>query len=74
MTDIGDPYHEYDGGKGSGSHNTVDGPSKSTTRVSNTDEGDGNAAFDNDGTRSVEKLSNEEELSAMISFSLEFFT
>lgn len=72
MADIGNTYHEYDGRKGSGSHDAVYRPRKSTTRISDTDESDGDAAFDNNGSGSVEKLSDEEELSAIVvSFALQ---
>src|SRR5579859_4316444 len=68
MTDIGDSDYEYDGGNGSGDHDTPDCPHKATAGVSDTEESYGDAAFDDDGAGGVEELGDEEELLAIGQF------
>ena len=73
MTDIGDTDHEYDGGKGSGDHDTPDSPHKTTAGIGDTEESYGDAALDGDGAGGVEELGDEEELLVRVSFTVPDF-
>ena len=67
MTDIGDTDYEYDGGYNGSEYYTPDSPRKATARFSDAEKSYSNAAFNSNSARSVEELSNEEELLVIVS-------
>lgn len=67
MTDIGDADDEDDGGDDGRGYDTPESPHKATATIGDAEKSDSNAAFNSNGARGVEELSNEEELLMMVS-------